>query len=140
MKLQEIYPTKPATKYVKEIDGFVKEHSSLNHFLRDKPSFIQDLARKTIELKNDPSTDFGSQDILPKTIKVSLYQQVIYCGERPGFPSLLGLDISRRRQPLKEALKSLGQPAKPQSANRHNNLPGSSPTGKRLCYASSTRT
>ncbi|KAJ7848621.1 hypothetical protein B0H14DRAFT_2767474 [Mycena olivaceomarginata] len=45
------------------------------------PNYIQELAKKATELKDDPSTPLGQPDLLPKTIKVTLHQQVIYCDD-----------------------------------------------------------
>lgn len=54
---------------------------TLERFFKDKKDFIQDLARKAADLEQDPNADLGNSDVLLKTIKVSLHQQVIYCGK-----------------------------------------------------------
>ncbi len=68
-------------EFLKNVDKFVAKNSVLKVFFKDKRDFIQDLARNAANLAEDPDTDLGSKDLLPKTIKVSLHQQVIYCGE-----------------------------------------------------------
>jgi hypothetical protein len=73
----------PSTEdeFVENVDKFVKDQPVLERFFKDKKDFIQDLARKAADLKNDSDTDLGNPDVLPKLIKVSLHQQVIYCGK-----------------------------------------------------------
>lgn len=92
-------PTK-ADEFVKNVDKFVKDNAVLERFFKDKKDFIQELARKAADLEEDPDTDLGDSDLLPKTIKVSLHQQVIYCGKfvpsssaalRSQFPLFLSL-------------------------------------------------
>ncbi|KXX73191.1 hypothetical protein MMYC01_210290 [Madurella mycetomatis] len=39
------------------------------------------MAEKLVDLANDPTTDLGSPEVLPKTIKVMMHQQVIYCDD-----------------------------------------------------------
>ena len=74
-------PTKD--EFVKNVDKFVKESGGgvLERFFKDKKDYIQDLAQKAADLADDPETDLGDKDVLPKTVKVSLHQQVIYCGK-----------------------------------------------------------
>ena len=66
-------------QFLENVDNFVKG-SSLERFFKDKPNYIQELAKKATELENDPTTPLGQPDLLPKVIKVTLHQQVIYCG------------------------------------------------------------
>lgn len=66
--------------FVKNVDNFVKENPVLERFFKDKKDFIQDLARKAADLEQDPNTSLCDKNVLPKTIKVTLHQQVIYCG------------------------------------------------------------
>jgi hypothetical protein len=66
-------------QFIENVDNFVKD-SPLERFFKGKPNYIQDLAKKATELKNDPTTPLGQPDLLPKVIKVTLHQQVIYCG------------------------------------------------------------
>ena len=56
------------------------ETLNLERFFKGNPNYIQDLAKKATELSNDRTTPLGQPDLLPKVIKVALYQQVIYCG------------------------------------------------------------
>ncbi|KAJ3560792.1 hypothetical protein NP233_g10602 [Leucocoprinus birnbaumii] len=67
-------------QFLENVDTFVKD-SPLERFFKDKPNYIQDLAKKATELKNDPNTPLGQPDLLPKVIKVTLHQQVIYCDD-----------------------------------------------------------
>ncbi|KAI1801425.1 ankyrin [Daldinia bambusicola] len=68
-------------EFLRNVDDFVTENPTLERFFKDDKKFIQDLARKAVDLKDDPDTDLGKADLLPKTIKVSLHQQVIYCDD-----------------------------------------------------------
>ncbi|KAK6955757.1 hypothetical protein Daesc_003401 [Daldinia eschscholtzii] len=68
-------------EFLENIDDCVAESPVLERFFKDDKKFIQGLAQKAIGLKNDPSTDLGKEDYLPKTVKVSLHQQVIYCDD-----------------------------------------------------------
>lgn len=67
-------------KFVENVDKIVKD-SPLERFFKDKRNYIQDLARKATELEKDSTTSLGCKDVLPKTINVSLHQQVIYCDD-----------------------------------------------------------
>lgn len=68
-------------EFVEKVDGLVKD-SPMERFFEGKEDFIQEVAKNAVELENDTSTSLGCPDVLPKTIKVSLHQQVIYCGKR----------------------------------------------------------
>ncbi|CAG8662775.1 18303_t:CDS:2 [Rhizophagus irregularis] len=72
---------KDLKEFVDNVDKFVKEHPLLERFFKGKKNYIKELAQKAADLKNDPSTPLGSKDLLPKTIKVTLRQQVIYCDD-----------------------------------------------------------
>lgn len=65
---------------VAKVNESVDRNPSLEHFFKGKPDYIREIAKKANELVNDPSTPLGDSDLLPKTIKVTLHQQVIYCG------------------------------------------------------------
>ncbi|KAH7102980.1 hypothetical protein BKA62DRAFT_698225 [Auriculariales sp. MPI-PUGE-AT-0066] len=67
--------------FVENVDTFVKKNATLERFFKDKPNYIQELAQKATELENDPTTPLGQPDLLPKTIKVTLHQQVFYCDD-----------------------------------------------------------
>ncbi|KAJ2900632.1 hypothetical protein MKZ38_002291 [Zalerion maritima] len=71
-------PTKD--EFVEKVDEYVRG-GPLERFFKDKKDFIQDVARKAANLEKDESTDLGKKDLLPKTIKVSLHKQVIYCDD-----------------------------------------------------------
>jgi hypothetical protein len=66
-------------QFVENVDKLVKD-SPLERFFKGKPNYIQELAKKATELENDKTTPLGCPDLLPKVIKVTLHQQVIYCG------------------------------------------------------------
>lgn len=90
-----------ADEFVQNVDGFVKD-KPLQRFFKNRPDFIQTLARKATELSKNPNTDLGSEALLPKTIQVSLHQQVIYYGEMLNIPctrsnSVLTLLYDNRR-------------------------------------------
>ncbi|KAJ7476924.1 hypothetical protein B0H11DRAFT_1304612 [Mycena galericulata] len=68
-------------QFLENIDNFVKENPTLERFFKGNPNYIQELAKKATELENDPSTPLGQPDMLPKTIKVTLHQQIIYCDD-----------------------------------------------------------
>ncbi|OTB16288.1 hypothetical protein K445DRAFT_21926 [Daldinia sp. EC12] len=68
-------------EFLENIDDYVTANPVLECFFKDDKKFIQDLAQKATGLKDDPNTDLGKEDYLPKTIKVSLHQQVIYCDD-----------------------------------------------------------
>lgn len=67
-------------EFVEKVDDLVKD-SPMERFFEGKEEFIQEVAQNAVELEKDTSTSLGSPEVLPKTIKVSLHQQVIYCGK-----------------------------------------------------------
>ena len=67
-------------EFVKLVDAYVKEKPMLNTFFKDNKEFIQGIAKKAVDLAKDTSSDLGSEEVLPKTIQVTMHQQVIYCG------------------------------------------------------------
>ena len=66
--------------FVKNVQSYVNDNPTLRRFFKDDPGYIQEFAKKVTELTDDRSTPLGSADLLPKTIMVTLHQQVIYCG------------------------------------------------------------
>jgi hypothetical protein len=82
-------------EFVKLVDAYVKEKPMLNTFFKDNKEFIQDMAKKTVELAKDTSSDLGSAGVLPKTIEVTMHQQVIYCGNQARFSISLFLHMCR---------------------------------------------
>lgn len=62
---------------MKNVDNIIKG-TPLERFFKDKKDFIQDLAQKAIDFQED--TEGGDEDDLQRMIKVTLHQQVIYCG------------------------------------------------------------
>jgi hypothetical protein len=81
----------PKTKdeFVGKVDTFIKDGGVLERFFKDKIDFVQTIAKKTVDLSNDTSTSLGEPEVLPKTVKVNLHQQVIYCGMLSHFPFIL---------------------------------------------------
>jgi hypothetical protein len=76
-------------EFVERVDTFVKDNPVLERFFGDKKDFIQAIAKKAANLKEDPETDLGDNDLFPKTVMVSLHQQVIYCGKLSQFKQCL---------------------------------------------------
>lgn len=66
-------------QFVQNVDNIVKD-TPLERFFGDNKVFIHDVAQNVADLAKDDTTPLGSPGLLPKTIKVSLHQQVIYCG------------------------------------------------------------
>lgn len=76
-------------EFMKNMGALVENDPSLNHFFRGKQDFLRGLGRRAVELKEDPDTCLGDDDMFPKTMKVSLHQQVIYCGKKPDTTTLI---------------------------------------------------
>jgi hypothetical protein len=74
-------PRPNKAKFVENVDKYVKAKPVLKYFFENKEDYIKELAQKAADLENNPSTALGNKDLLPKTIEVSLHQQVIYCGK-----------------------------------------------------------
>ncbi|EJD41553.1 hypothetical protein AURDEDRAFT_169448 [Auricularia subglabra TFB-10046 SS5] len=68
-------------QFVENIGEFVSANPVLERFFKGKPDYIRELAKKATELQNDTTTPLGSPKLLPKTVQVTLHQQVVYCGE-----------------------------------------------------------
>lgn len=81
-------------KLVKHIDAILKEDPVLAHFFNHKENFIKDLAQQASHLTSDPTTSLGDEDVLPKMVKVSLHQQVIYCGKSSSHTNSVKLFVS----------------------------------------------
>ncbi|KAF5586511.1 transcription factor [Fusarium pseudoanthophilum] len=67
-------------QFQRNVDKYVDENPVLKNFFKDRPDFIQEVTRKAANLEKEDEP-LGDKDTLPKTIKVSLHQQVIYCGK-----------------------------------------------------------
>lgn len=52
----------------------------LKYFFKDKDVFLQELVRKAADFKGVTSSDGDAGGVLQEMIKLSMYQQVIYCG------------------------------------------------------------
>ncbi|KAF5627446.1 transcription factor [Fusarium sp. NRRL 52700] len=61
-------------QFQRNIDKYVNENSVLKNFFKDRPDFIQQVAKKAANLEKEDEP-LGDKDILPKTVKVSLHQQ-----------------------------------------------------------------
>ncbi|KAH6630999.1 hypothetical protein B0J18DRAFT_364010 [Chaetomium sp. MPI-SDFR-AT-0129] len=100
MKALRPGPVEPRPEeFVKDVDTYVRDNPVLDVFFKDNRQFVQKMASKLVGLANDTSTDLGSPEVLPKTIPVTMHQQVIYCGkprrEAMGQPKALALRIAR---------------------------------------------
>jgi hypothetical protein len=88
-------PEEPTPEeFVKVVDTYVKDSPVLETFFKNDKMFMQNMAKKMVDLANDPSTELGSPEVLPKTIKVTMHQQVIYCGNYTHMPTLQPLPPS----------------------------------------------
>lgn len=65
-----------------------KNDAVLERFFENRKDYIQDLTGKMVDLMRDPDTYLIGRDVLRKIVKVSLHQQVIYCGQ-PSSASVL---------------------------------------------------
>ncbi|KAK1828989.1 hypothetical protein QBC39DRAFT_415165 [Podospora conica] len=70
-------------EFAKSMGTYIAENPTLGAFFRRgmNDRFLQDMAKKLADLANDPTTDLGAPDLLPKTIKVTMHQQIIYCDD-----------------------------------------------------------
>ncbi|EJP62289.1 Ankyrin repeat-containing protein [Beauveria bassiana ARSEF 2860] len=67
--------------YIKMIETYVKDTPKLGEFFHGKDHFIRNMAKKVLDLADDLTTDLGTTDVLPKIIKVTMHQHVIYCDD-----------------------------------------------------------
>jgi len=82
LKAMKPAPEEPTPQeFIKYVDTYVKEKPMLGAFFKDNPEFIQNIAKKAVDLANDPTTDLGSPEVFSKTIQVTMHQQVIYCDD-----------------------------------------------------------
>ncbi|GAP84999.1 putative ankyrin repeat protein [Rosellinia necatrix] len=68
-------------QFVKNVDRFVNEKPVLSRFFKGRPEYIQEVAKNMRDLENDTSTPLGNKQLLPKTVEVSMHQQVLYCDD-----------------------------------------------------------
>lgn len=68
---------------MENIGQYLENRQLLERFFKGKEDFIQNFARKIVSLEEGSASDLGGKELLQKRIKVSLYQQVIYCGKFP---------------------------------------------------------
>ena len=57
-------------QFMKNVDKYAKEYRVLERFFKDRKDIIKDVAQKAVDLEQDPDTDLGDKEILPKVIKV----------------------------------------------------------------------
>ncbi|KAF5642777.1 transcription factor [Fusarium tjaetaba] len=62
-------------QFQRNVDKYVNENPVLKNFFKDRPDFIQEVAKKAANLEKEDEP-LGDKDTLPKTIKVSLHQQL----------------------------------------------------------------
>ncbi|OAL53539.1 hypothetical protein IQ07DRAFT_667503 [Pyrenochaeta sp. DS3sAY3a] len=75
-------PEEPSPQeFVELVDNYVQNMPVLKAFFRGDRDFIRNMAQKTVDLANDVTTELGNPDLLPKTIQVTMHQQVIYCDD-----------------------------------------------------------
>lgn len=84
-ELEELTPQ----KFIELVDAYVKKKPMMNTFFKDNKEFIQNMAKKLVDLAKDTSSDLGCEEVLPMTIEVTMHQQVIYCGNQARFSILL---------------------------------------------------
>ncbi|OTA98430.1 hypothetical protein M426DRAFT_113088 [Hypoxylon sp. CI-4A] len=80
---QEVNPDgQPETNadFVKNVNEFF-QNTPAERFFKDNPKFIAELAEKASALAEDPSTPICCEDLLPKTVQVTMHQQVLYCDD-----------------------------------------------------------
>lgn len=61
----------------------METHGPLKRFFQGNDGFVQEMAEKLVNLEQDPANKLRSQN-LSETIKLSLYNLVIYCGKSFG--------------------------------------------------------
>ncbi|KAI9642900.1 hypothetical protein NHQ30_008634 [Ciborinia camelliae] len=78
---KDVNPTEPGStaEFLANVNSFI-EDSPIERFFKGKP-FIKELAEKAAALQDNPDTPLCEKDLLPKTINVSLHQQVVYCDD-----------------------------------------------------------
>jgi hypothetical protein len=68
-------------EFLQKIDKTIKDNPVLDSFFKDKKDYIQYVAEEMTKLEQGPETSLGDKNLVSKAIKVSLHQQVIYCGK-----------------------------------------------------------
>lgn len=79
---QEMKIKNPQTvqDFKENINEFLKE-TEMNDFFAEDDDFLDQVARKAVKLKTDPSTTLKRPDDIKNLTRLALYQPVIYCGE-----------------------------------------------------------
>ncbi|KAJ8108356.1 hypothetical protein OPT61_g8228 [Boeremia exigua] len=67
-------------EFVTNVESFVKG-TPAERFFKNNPSFIKELAEKAAVLKAEGSTPICDPGLLPKTVQVTMHQQIIYCDD-----------------------------------------------------------
>jgi len=79
-------------EFLEKVHELVRD-SHMEVFFNSNDDFIQEVAENAVELRNEKSTSLSNTDLLLQTIKVSLYQQVIYCGKDLETRKLIAMTI-----------------------------------------------
>jgi hypothetical protein len=58
----------------------MEAHGPLKRFFQGNDAFVPEMAKKLVNMEQDPANKLRSQD-LSETIKLSLYELVVYCGK-----------------------------------------------------------
>ncbi|KZV95561.1 hypothetical protein EXIGLDRAFT_610465 [Exidia glandulosa HHB12029] len=89
-------------KFIEKLNTLLSEDPVLERFFEDDQNYIPELAMKAMELETDMTSALGSSELLPKTVKVTLYQQVIH------YDSWL-MNIDNRWAALAELVKRIAK-------------------------------
>ncbi|CAG9980543.1 unnamed protein product [Clonostachys byssicola] len=79
---QEVNPDGLAKTKDESVNNVKKDFKGTpaERFFKNNPKFIEELAEKAASLADDPTTPICNKDLLPKTVQVTMHQNVIYCG------------------------------------------------------------
>ena len=78
--LQEIGNPRTAEDFKKNVNSYV-EKNGLDDFFQPGNPFLEKLAAKAVELKNDPNNVLKTPDQIRDLTTLALYQPVLYCGK-----------------------------------------------------------
>jgi hypothetical protein len=77
--IQEIGEPTTADDFKREIDQYVKD-SDLGQFFAPGNDYLNKVAEKAIELKDDPRNHLKKPEQIKGLVRLALYQPVFYCG------------------------------------------------------------
>jgi hypothetical protein len=66
--------------FKENINEFLKE-TQMNDFFAEDDDFLDQVAKKAIKLKTDPSTTLKRPEDIKNLTRLALYQPVLYCGK-----------------------------------------------------------